>query len=985
MSRQQALLLVTVLALLGPSCSLRERGITFDADVVHYKQLADATEYRDVAQMTAEVPAALSPRTIQDTSEPDNWWDMSLAEAIQLALDKSPVMRDLGGASVRSPATVRTVHQPSIDASDPRYGMEAGLSEFDATVHSQLSYQHNRRWMNNFLSSGGVSPLEGLKQDYAESLTELTKYAATGTTMTLRGIVDYDYNNQAANKFPYTYDSYAEAEVRQHVLRYAGLDYNRIAGGGSVSGTSAIVYNGIMVARLNTDVSLIDFRIGVRDVVSNVENAYWDLYFSYRDLHAKIEARNRCLETWRAIYGMMQAGQPGGEAEREAQFRGQYYRFEEDVKNALTGQLLDRTTTFNGSSGGTFRGVSGVQVAERRLRLVLGLDISDARLIRPADEPTLARVEFDWQQLVAESVTRREELHRQRLAVRRRELEATASRNILLPQFDVFARVRVRGSGENWATGADPAKIASDDPAFLKDSSLANLFAGDFKEYMVGGEFSYALGARKGHAAVRNAQLQLAREHAVLQEQERQIIHDLSNAYADAQRAFEIVQTNYNGRLAAKTQVDLLRDKLAGRLAVNLDQLIDAERRFSETESQYHRALAEYMIALKNVHFEKGTLLEYSHVELAEAHDAALCSLLSARRTDMPSRAELLDYRLSRPLARRAGVDPDQPAAAQGAAGEPADSLPPPADRAAPPTDSAAPPADSAAPPADSAAPPADSAAPPADMAAPPADMAAPPADSVAPPADKAAPPTDSVAPSADKAAPPADSAAPPTDSAAPPADKAAPPADPVLAPQGNQNPGGPSEMTPPPATPADPSQATAPEPSVGAPVSPLLIDSFEGSAAATPNVSGTTDRQSEERIPEGPAQTPMASTAVRSLVGRLFVPKESLSTAAEPAPQQGEATAAQPPATRKAGWRLNDASAETVRPQELPADRNVRAGQGEPPLVTAADPTFFDGSAGESSSGATTAAQSRAARKAGWRLNDSPAKTAERWPQGYR
>ena len=41
------------------------------------------------------------------------------------------------------------------------------------------------------------------------------------------------------------------------------------------------------------------------------------------------------------------------------------------------------------SSGGTFRGVAGVQVAERRLRLVLGLDISDGRQIRPADEPTL--------------------------------------------------------------------------------------------------------------------------------------------------------------------------------------------------------------------------------------------------------------------------------------------------------------------------------------------------------------------------------------------------------------------------------------------------------------------------------------------------------------------------------------------------------------------------------------------------------------------
>ena len=35
---------------------------------------------------------------------------------------------------------------------------------------------------------------------------------------------------------------------------------------------------------LITDISLADFEIGLRDFVSNVENAYWDLYFAYRNL-----------------------------------------------------------------------------------------------------------------------------------------------------------------------------------------------------------------------------------------------------------------------------------------------------------------------------------------------------------------------------------------------------------------------------------------------------------------------------------------------------------------------------------------------------------------------------------------------------------------------------------------------------------------------------------------------------------------------------
>ena len=41
------------------------------------------------------------------------------------------------------------------------------------------------------------------------------------------------------------------------------------------------------------DIALVDFEIGVRNLVSDVENAYWELYFAYRDLDAKIAGRNR--------------------------------------------------------------------------------------------------------------------------------------------------------------------------------------------------------------------------------------------------------------------------------------------------------------------------------------------------------------------------------------------------------------------------------------------------------------------------------------------------------------------------------------------------------------------------------------------------------------------------------------------------------------------------------------------------------------------
>jgi hypothetical protein len=51
---------------------------------------------------------------------------------------------------------------------------------------------------------------------------------------------------------------------------------------------------------------------------------------------------------------------------------------------------------------------------------------------------------------------------------------------------------------------------------------------------------------------------------------------------------------------------------------VTLDLLLEAQRRLAEAESRYFRALAEYAVAVKNVHFAKGTLLDYDGVYLSE-------------------------------------------------------------------------------------------------------------------------------------------------------------------------------------------------------------------------------------------------------------------------------------------------------------------------------------------------------------------------------
>ena len=263
----------------------------------------------------------------------------------------------------------------------------------------------------------------------------------------------------------------------------------------------------------------------------------------------------------------------------------------------------------NENGSGSFRTTGGVYVAERRLRLLLGLPLNDDRLIRPNQEPSLAKVVFDWDTVVSESLTRRPELRRQRLNVRRRELELLAHQNFLKPRLDAVGRYRYRGLGHDLI---DPAG-----GPFL-DNAYQTLASGDYQEWQLGFEFSMPLGFREGHAAVRNSQLLLAREQALLHEQERQVVHDLSNVMSDLDRAYKLAQVNLNRRRAAQQRLQVLDEKARQGNVTFVNLTLDAQQRLASADSDFFRSLADYALAVKNVHFNKDTWKTYHQIFLAE-------------------------------------------------------------------------------------------------------------------------------------------------------------------------------------------------------------------------------------------------------------------------------------------------------------------------------------------------------------------------------
>ncbi|MDB4638235.1 TolC family protein, partial [bacterium] len=567
-----------------------------------YQQLKWEESY---TSHTAEKYEHLNPSSVQ-TQEPwtvrrelpEDYLDLTLEEALQIALQNATILHDLGGTVLSSPATIDTVYDRAVTETDPQLGVEAALSQFDARLRSNAMFQNNDRPFNNFFVGGGTQLFQ---QDAHDYLLELSKKTATGTQFSARSIVDYDDNNRAQNLYPNSWGTQVEMEVRQPLMQGAGTKFNRIAGPYGRPG----VIEGIVIARINTDMAISEFEIGMRDFISNVENAYWDLFYAYRLLDTSLAARDQSLKTWKSTISRID--QKGITAAKEAQAREQYYRFEEDMYNALAGRQQNATQTGNGSRPGTFTGAGGLYVAERRLRLLMGLPMKEESVIRPVSEPKVMPIEYDWNALIHEAIAQRPELKKQRQALKSLELQKEASQQFKKPRLDMFGRYRFRGFGDNLigdtATGATT----------LNRGATENLFGGDFQEWELGVEMTVPIGTRQGHAAVTNLEIQIARERALLRQQERQIAHDLSNAVAELERAQELNKISFNRLISAQQRFSSLNEDTDSP-----DEILDAQSRLADAKASYYRSLVEHEAALRNIHFEKGSLLPFRHVILTD-------------------------------------------------------------------------------------------------------------------------------------------------------------------------------------------------------------------------------------------------------------------------------------------------------------------------------------------------------------------------------
>lgn len=600
-----------------------------EADYKHCNSLALCGATGPACQDPADlsrVPESGQLRTIL-SPEAAKTREISLAECLALALEKGRTGENFrnfsqgglplqpgpqNGQSAQSDAIRVFAYDPAIRAID----IEQSLAKFDAYMRTGVTWNKIDRPVGTALDSfqGAFAQINAIAQDTASFQSSLLKPLATGGLAGISFNTDYEYSNLNARVNP-AYRPVASLIVEQPLLRGAGIGINELLDShpGGVRNTlpTGGRVPGILISRLNTEESKIEFERRVSNLCYAVEEAYWRLDEAFWIKYSREIALRQALESWNIANAKYKAG------------------------SATLLELKTVETQYRNFQNQYVQALGGVLEAERKLRYMVGLPPEDGFRLIPLDTPNEAPFRPDYQAAVAEALNERPDLKQSRLEIQRSHFDVLRTANNLLPDVRAFANYDFQGLG---------GKLDGDGP----NNAFTPILNNQFQNWSVGMIATMQLGFRNEHAEVQRAKFQLMQRTLSLQENETRVIYELTQIIRQLIENHRAIEINRGQRIAASEVVKLRYQAYkAGKETINF--LLEAQRDLADALRQEHTAITNYNIALANFEAVKGSIMAHNNVKIM---DGPLPECVEARAS------EHLQQRMGAIIIRESGTGP---------------------------------------------------------------------------------------------------------------------------------------------------------------------------------------------------------------------------------------------------------------------------------------------------------------------------------------
>lgn len=519
-------------------------------------QVRDSGDY-----VPAPLPRTLTPPTVA-TAVDSPEWNLSLDEAIRIALRNTDVVRVLSGVGAASSGV--TIYSPGI----ANASIDAARSVFDPTISARNGFLRGESPFERFdPGDPNRAIIQGTRGDDYDFSFDINKRFLSGADAGLRVLAD---RSRTANELlplnPRT-RSTVDLSLTQPLLRGAGVDVNSAP---------------VVLAFLDTESSYFRLKNSLQNMVAGVIQGYWDL----------VQAR---VELW-----VVQ----------------QQIRQVEEVNDRATAQQLVGITNSNevaqtvasleNFKANLIGAEASVLNRVASLRAIMGMPPGSDFTIVPTTPPVTERIAFNWDELVALAEQRRPDLVELKIVLeadRQRILQAS---NRSRPQLDAVALYRWNGLQGKMPIGD---RIASD--------------AGQFTDWSLAVNFSVPFTMRADRANLRQNELLLASDRANLQQGLLRASHAIASDLRFIEQLYAQYAAFKVARSAAEDSLIQQFAQFGVGRVIFVDVLL-AINTWAGSVTSEARAVTQLNAALATLEANTGTILETHGVRLFEERYCSL-------------------------------------------------------------------------------------------------------------------------------------------------------------------------------------------------------------------------------------------------------------------------------------------------------------------------------------------------------------------------
>ena len=507
-----------------------------------------------------QLPAMPPPPTVSPTQQQIVPRHVSLDDAIRAAIGDSEVVRVLAGNI--AVASGRTIYDPAI----ANTAIDRARARFDPTLRLDNRFSRARPPGAALLGGNPPGTILGGDSTQAYDLTMgLAKTTMSGGTAGL----DVGAGRALTRSGQYLplnprADSTVDLSFTQPLLQGAGRRANMVP---------------IVLARIDTERSYFQMKDAVQRMVLGVVEAYWAL------VSARIDEQSReqqVISAERALDYLQtrkNAGMQGVSESDVAQARSSLASFRAALVGARATQLR----------------------REAALRSIMGLPPSDGHELIPVTPFATGRPEVDWDGLVALAEEQRPDLIELKLIVEAGRQLLMAKRNQALPQVDATALYQWNG-----LEGRTP------------DRQYLHTRPGEYAGWALGVNFSVPLGMRQSRAELRQQELVLMRDRANLREGLHEATHILAASYRDLAQYYAQYEAFGVARQEAERTFDAVRRGYEAGLSIVYLNYLQASTDWFNAASSEGQTLAQYNLALADLEYQTGTILESHGIRFQE-------------------------------------------------------------------------------------------------------------------------------------------------------------------------------------------------------------------------------------------------------------------------------------------------------------------------------------------------------------------------------